>query len=185
VVKKMGPIYGSGLGESKLQTWLIETEDQFSIPGKNDEEFRRTLTADKRVEVDCEMKADGMEPYFESFRFVFRHQPGGVDHVDGTTFTGMQIHMAQFFFSAIRRAIIGRRFCETGNDRLGLVPRGAEVGDLACVVHGGQSPLLMRPVKKDDGSGLKFKLVGTCYIHGLMDGEAFDLGLPQQDIVLV
>jgi hypothetical protein len=82
------------------------------------------------------MKADGMEQYFEPFRSIIRHQTGRIDHGDGTTFNEMQVHMAQFFQSAFTRAILGRRFCESGDGRLGLLPRGAEVGDLVCVVQG-------------------------------------------------
>lgn len=148
VIKRMGSISGLDCGGLRRETWVMEAEDQFRVPGKNDEEFRRTLNADKRVEADCEMKADGMETYLESFRSVLRRQPGGVDHEDGATFHVLQIHMAQFSSSAMIRAIHGRRLCETDNGRLGLVPRGAEVGDLVCVVRRGQSPLLYERPRK-------------------------------------
>jgi hypothetical protein len=168
-----------------METWFKEAEDQFFVLGKNDEEFWRTLTADKRVEADCEMKADGMQVYFDAFRSVLRHQPGGVDHGDGATFHGLQIHMVQFFSSTMTRAIQGRRLCETEDGRLGLVPGGAEVGDLVCVVQGGQSPLLIRKTQEVDYLGPKFELVGTTYVHGLMYGEALNWGMPKRDIILV
>jgi hypothetical protein len=183
VVKRMGSNNGLGPGELQTPAWFMEAEELFRVPGKNDAEFRRTLTADKMNSADDEATAENMEPYFESLRSVFRHRHSGTD--DGVPFTGYQLHLAQYFLRALRRAMVGRRFCETGDGRLGLVPRGAEVGDVVCVVHGGQSPLLIRCSQKVESSVARFELVGTGYVHGLMYGEAFDLGLPEEDIVMV
>jgi hypothetical protein len=176
----MGSVNGLGIGGLPLEMWFMEAKEQFRVFGENDEEFRRTLTADKRVAADDEMKADGMKPYLESFRSIIRHQPRRIDYGDGTACNEMQVHMAQFFQSGLTRAILGRRFCESGDGRLGLLPRGAEVGDLVCVVHGGRRPLLIRP--RDKGLELELELVGPCYLHRMMDGEAFDLGLLERDI---
>ena len=70
-------------------------------------------------------------------------------------------------------AVIGlmnknRRFCSTTDGRIGLVPRSAAAGDVICVLYGGRVPYVLRPCK--DG----YTLIGECYIHGLMDGEAMD-----------
>lgn len=183
VVKRIGSNNGLGPGELQTPAWFMEAEELFRVPGKNDAEFRRTLTADKRIEADDGATAENMEPYFESLRSVYRYQHSGID--DGVPFTGFQQHLAQYFLRALRRAMIGRRFCEMGDGRLGLVPRGAEVGEIVCVVHGSQSPLLIRRSQKVESSATKFELVGTCFVHGLMYGEAFDLGIPEEDIVLV
>ena len=46
------------------------------------------------------------------------------------------------------------------------MPKEARLGDKIVVIKGGQVPLLLRP---QQGS---FRLVGECYVHGIMDGEA-------------
>lgn len=46
-------------------------------------------------------------------------------------------------------------------------PRGADIGDLICVLEGGEAPFVMRP--RADG---RYEVFGDCYIHGLMDSEA-------------
>jgi hypothetical protein len=47
----------------------------------------------------------------------------------------------------------------------GLVPGSAKVGDAICLLDGGCVPFVLR--KSDTG----YRLVGECYIHGIMDGE--------------
>ncbi|KAK3378337.1 heterokaryon incompatibility protein-domain-containing protein [Podospora didyma] len=50
-----------------------------------------------------------------------------------------------------------------------IAPPGAEAGDRVCVLLGCSLPLLLRPVR---GTNCDFQVVGPCYIHGFMDGEA-------------
>ena len=57
--------------------------------------------------------------------------------------------------------------CDRGGRYLDWVPRGADVGDLICVLEGGEAPFVMR--LRADG---RYEVFGDCYIHGLMDSEA-------------
>ena len=41
--------------------------------------------------------------------------------------------------------------------------------DLICVLFGGQTPFLLRP------NGEHYTLLGPCYVHGVMDGEAMSM----------
>jgi hypothetical protein len=50
--------------------------------------------------------------------------------------------------------------------RLGLGMLEARKGDQVAIIQGCNVPLLLRP------SGRGLRLVGACYIDGLMDGEA-------------
>ena len=50
---------------------------------------------------------------------------------------------------------------------MGMAPYSAHVGDLICVLFGGQTPFVLR---KREPEG--YLLVGECYVHGIMDGEA-------------
>lgn len=58
-----------------------------------------------------------------------------------------------------------RQFFVTKGNRIGLAPLHARIGDLVCILLGGEVPLLLR----EDEQVLTF--VGECYVHGLMDGE--------------
>jgi hypothetical protein len=87
------------------------------------------------------------------------------------------------FVSAVVRASHNRRLCTTSRGYMVLAPTAAMQGDLVCVLLGGQTPFILRP---DNG---KLHLVGACYVHGIMFGEAMeDLQAGRyelQDFVLV
>ncbi|KAF8857796.1 hypothetical protein BDZ45DRAFT_674423 [Acephala macrosclerotiorum] len=74
---------------------------------------------------------------------------------------------ARLMYAHIVRSTKGRRFFITENGYMGL--GRPEVGDEVWVLFGGDTPFVLRPSTSDPGCHL---LVGDCYVHGLMDGEA-------------
>ena len=76
----------------------------------------------------------------------------------------------QPFLTAFEPVAKDRRFCVTKNGCMGLVPKRAAEGDRLCVFLGGAAPFVIR--KNVSGH---YSLVGECYIHGSMDGEAIDM----------
>ena len=60
------------------------------------------------------------------------------------------------------------RFLATERGYAGMGPGGLEVGDEVWVVSGVSTPLLLRRV---EGKSV-YRLVGECYVHGVMYGEA-------------
>jgi hypothetical protein len=78
-------------------------------------------------------------------------------------------------FAQVLSAIPGRRFCVTDEGYVGLAPPGAQVGDLVCIVLGAQVPFLLREFHEHDkeytSSISLHRLVGECYIQGMMRGE--------------
>ena len=54
------------------------------------------------------------------------------------------------------------------------VPRecATRMGDRVCVVRGCVTPFVIRPVASKLEGQMCWELVGECYVHGLMDGEA-------------
>lgn len=61
-------------------------------------------------------------------------------------------HMRKFFFSS--------------KGFFGLGPAITQVDDLVCVLFGADTPFVLRRV------GSRYKVVGECYVHGLMQGQA-------------
>lgn len=57
--------------------------------------------------------------------------------------------------------------CTTRNGYLASAPYTTKSGDYIGVLTGGRAPFILRPV--DDF----YQLVGPCYVHGIMKGEAF------------
>jgi hypothetical protein len=93
-----------------------------------------------------------------------------IDGISLATLKDLVTHSPRWlqFFSAFHP--LSRNFCVTSKGYIGLVPPKTEVGDKVCILFGGRTPFVLR-----DAGGGKHVLVGECYIHGMMDGEA----LPQ------
>ncbi|KAF4334019.1 polyketide synthase [Fusarium beomiforme] len=73
------------------------------------------------------------------------------------------------------------QIARTEKGLLGLVPFLAEAGDEVCIVNGGAVPFALRK----RGRLLRGRrLVGECYIHGLMNGEAMRNEYEETDISL-
>ncbi|KAL8763478.1 MAG: hypothetical protein Q9194_007331 [Teloschistes cf. exilis] len=75
-----------------------------------------------------------------------------------------------------------RLFMASKNDLLGLGPSAMQQADLCCILFGSDVPFVIRR------SSSQYKLVGECYIHGVMRGEIVEEMLKGQrvfeDIVL-
>lgn len=63
-----------------------------------------------------------------------------------------------------------RSFFYSQEGYVGLGPYITQPGDLICVLFGFNVPCVLRPVKEE------FLLIGECYVHGVMKGEALENG---------
>jgi hypothetical protein len=59
---------------------------------------------------------------------------------------------------------------------MGFAPMAASPEDIICILYGCSVPVILRPRIEKDGETEQthFLLVGECYLHGMMDGEAID-----------
>ncbi|KAI4260581.1 MAG: hypothetical protein L6R42_003991 [Xanthoria sp. 1 TBL-2021] len=74
----------------------------------------------------------------------------------------------------------GRVLVTSADGRLGLAPRATKPGDKICVILGCSSPLVLR----SDDNGFTHKVVGECYLDGIMTGEALLGELPKKWMML-
>jgi hypothetical protein len=65
--------------------------------------------------------------------------------------------------------MLGRKFVLTDRGNLGWVPSSASKGDVVAVLEGSKFPLLLRRGGPDDA----WRIIGVCYVHGIMYGEAW------------
>jgi hypothetical protein len=71
------------------------------------------------------------------------------------------------FLERVQSVVWNRKFFITANGHFfGLGPDGLQSGDVVVVLYGCSVPVVLRAVEQ------QYKLVGECYIHGLMDGQA-------------
>ncbi|KAF2129618.1 hypothetical protein P153DRAFT_431538 [Dothidotthia symphoricarpi CBS 119687] len=76
------------------------------------------------------------------------------------------------YIAALHDTPLGWRFVITGQGFVGTVPNLAQVGDAVVIMKGGRVPFVLRKSCERPGAS---RLVGGCYIHGLMNGEGLSL----------
>jgi hypothetical protein len=74
-----------------------------------------------------------------------------------------------FFNLGLRRAAFYRRFLVMKMAYFGLAPQSVDVGDRICLFLGGRMPFVVRATGDN-----RYKLLGECYTHRIMDGQAMD-----------
>jgi hypothetical protein len=79
---------------------------------------------------------------------------------------------------AIRLATMKRTFFLTGEGYMGLGPHSMSVDDLVYLLIGGKTPFILRSANNRTVGRLSTKLchqlIGDCYLHGIMYGEAME-----------
>jgi len=84
------------------------------------------------------------------------------------------------FLEAVNTVAYGRRFFITSKGYMGLGPATAQAGDDVAMFSGGKTAYVLHALK-----GARFRFEGEAYVHGVMNGEAFQ-GNPQtREFVLV
>ena len=78
------------------------------------------------------------------------------------------------FVRRVQEVIWMRRLFTTRRSSLGLAPQEARKGDLICILYGCSVPILLRRHTADK-SDIHYEFIGECYVHDLMDGEAFTI----------
>lgn len=83
----------------------------------------------------------------------------------------------------LTQASFGSRLFTTDNTSaiLGTGPDGLYVGDIVAVLFGSDTPFILREV----GNQGHYKLIGGCYVSGIMHSEALDMGLEEREFVLI
>lgn len=72
-------------------------------------------------------------------------------------------------FGIIIVPFLSRMLMTTKKGYVGFVPKRSRAGDLVFVLMGSDVPLVLR--RCEEGM---YRLVGECYVHGIMEGEAMD-----------
>lgn len=85
------------------------------------------------------------------------------------------------FIRGVRAALHNRCFFITEDDKFGTGPPQMEAGDEVWVLFGSRVPFILRPITnvKQGNRSNAYNFIGDCYLHGIMDGQALDVGAPE------
>ncbi|KAF2737122.1 HET-domain-containing protein [Polyplosphaeria fusca] len=131
------------------------------------EQFWRTMVADR--------DGEGRSPppwYALAFKHALLYFQDQIDAVDLARVSDrLNETLLKRFIRRMQSAIWGRRLARTAkHDFLALVPQKTMEGDVIYIIAGISVPVVLRR-RKEGG----YKFVGESYVHGMMDGEAFEI----------
>lgn len=116
---------------------------------------------------------DDLEAAYHAYgKTHFIRRPEGVKDAD--------LKKALLFRRWLKKACKGRRIFLIRKGYLGLAPSTMDKGDVVALLAGGNTPYIVRPVKKD-----KYKLVGECYVHGIMHGQAWKAEGNKREVFII
>lgn len=78
---------------------------------------------------------------------------------------------------------LGRRVFATQRGFIGLGPDYVQEGDMVVILHGGEIPFVLRPVK--DGRPGHYELLGETWMYGMMEGQFMWTNPPTEEFTLV
>lgn len=78
------------------------------------------------------------------------------------------------FLQRVQSVIWNRKLLVSKQGWIGIAPMAALEGDAVCILHGCSVPVVLRSMKGPRGE-MFWYLIGECYVHGMMDGEAMEL----------
>lgn len=110
--------------------------------------------------------------------------PGQADDVDQAAEDETFIRSGDVSFGT---ACQDRRMFLSKEGHLGLGPRSMSEGDQIWIVDGARRPFIFRQVRSDESilHTNRFELIGPCYVHGCMDGEAITANAIFETVYLV
>ncbi|KAH7324792.1 heterokaryon incompatibility protein-domain-containing protein [Stachybotrys elegans] len=112
-------------------------------------------------DVDEESDSDPERPY----DCEWRHQNGGLVWFDGHD------RNEERYMELAHKTLRGRHLFVTDKGYFGLGPDDMCKGDTVAILHGGRTPFILR----ERGDGSSWTLLGDCYVHGIMGGEALQM----------
>lgn len=123
---------------------------------------------------------DEQEKYFRSFYAYMAELFSDAKLSSKSSFSAIMPSVPssdwRYFSNLIGNYCAGRSFFQVTGGQTGMGPALMVQSDIIVVFHGGIVPFVLRSLASGD-----YILVGECYIHGIMQGEAFDeakLGRP-------
>jgi hypothetical protein len=127
--------------------------------------FRQALIANNNYPRG-ELAGSVYDEYYETFKTI--DVEGALESIETQKSGALTYNIA--FGSATRNRLL----CITSCSDYRLLPAFPRPGNKVCVFPGGSVPLLIREDGIGAGNDGVCVLMGSCYVHGLMNGEGLE-----------
>jgi hypothetical protein len=190
---------GSGRNDAKIPLFFLLAISSFpDQPG-------RLVTLEQRIlenlgKVNIKIKDENGKAVTykfpseqETVHIVSEHDPEtGFSTSRTVALEGPILKYLSYFMELVDITMGHRVVFFTHQGYLGIGPPNMQEDDVVFIPHGAETPFVLRPnhMPPDIGAGeiwqTLYHVIGECYVHGLMDGEAFaeGSGFSEKDIVL-
>ncbi|KAG7407553.1 hypothetical protein ACKAV7_012797 [Fusarium commune] len=158
ITKAEGPMYTTDTKDEILSAWYQDRDPRVCCLGSYEEVGW------------CELMRDMF--------IVFSNKPR--DYSRPRTRAGFEAMVNSLWDPRSQLSVFQYQTFHTETGLVGHARVDVRVGDVMCVLLGGNMPFLLRPL--DDGV---FGYVGQAFVHGIMDGEALQQGRELEWITLV
>jgi hypothetical protein len=163
------------------------------------EALQRTLITDKKKWSDDQTVIEVQSLFDEMGGCIAFIQTMDTNNVDAQLVFKIALALAKVI-EPMEASCGGRQFFTSKKGYFGLCPPYTLKEDIIYIVPGIYAPVALRPVSIDRNdthnkgrsskrrkrtSSKKFHLVGECYVHGLMRGEALSLKIVEEKIKII
>jgi hypothetical protein len=124
------------------------------------------------------MSRFGVDAYRDCWTHLSKH--GLFPEIrDLTDAASPSTRLAAEFGFYLQKGCHQRRVFRTANSQLGVGPKVMERGDIIAILYGARTPYVLRKY------GDYYRIVGECYVYGIMHGEAVreHERLGQEDVI--
>lgn len=184
------------LAESEIKTEITDKKEQYK--GTGEAAFRaywRTLLMDCAAYPITRLTNDEVLAGDAAFKAILQYtveqdrfdkSQGRSGSLEDEDLTQHWDQLPQSMRRMWRRNYEFWTFAVTENGLYTMI-QNAKAGDVIACVEGAKVPLILRPQGAYEGKKM-YELIGTAYVHGFMDGKAFEmmaeLGLVEDQILL-
>ncbi|KAL7964967.1 heterokaryon incompatibility domain-containing protein [Trichoderma sp. SZMC 28014] len=167
--------------------------------------FRKVLVANASFigsNKDEQLSESEIEPFLQEIAFTefwslkienrpavaIRAKEGYTADQVSLMLAGLSEHNIKFLASMIKIILNGKRLFVSNEGYIGWGPNAMMPGDTIAVLYGSKMPFVLRAVSDQNpqaGLANAYTVVGECYVHGLMNGEALqNAKMSEQDFLL-
>ncbi|KAH7309637.1 heterokaryon incompatibility protein-domain-containing protein [Stachybotrys elegans] len=123
-----------------------------------------------------------MAELYALFRGRYLRLPG--ETTKESRFTTEETRVNAFiYYQFVYRVAYGRRLFSTKKGYAGLGPNSTKAGDCVVLLNGGRTAYILRPRSKKEP--VTYQFLGEAYVHGVMNGEGFALGLESKEFTIL
>jgi hypothetical protein len=170
ILDHVGEVEESALGATIPESWYKfgHWEDREEIPPQP---FWRTIVADRDAQGEkCPLW------YSQACKVSFGETIEGADAQTSIMKETIGSQVVKDFLERVQAVTWGRRLLRTKiKDWLGLgpnKPNNVRKGDAICIIFGCNVPVILREHSNMSDNSKHYELIGECYIHGMMNGDA-------------